>query len=128
VFRGPVRDFVDLFLWISRDAAGAPDLAQLLALHAADPGLEDAVGSLSIGDADSAVSPVAAAGASAVLARTAGEILMSVTGLSLGLWRTCFLADERFGIGRHPAAGLHRGANFAVSLLITQSGVDGNCQ
>lgn len=128
VFRGAVSDFVDLHVWISRDAAGSADLDQLLAQRAAGATFREAAGSLLIGANGAAAPRVAAAGASAIIARIAGEVLMSVTGVSLRLWRTCLLAEERFGTGRHPAAGLRRGNNFAASLLITQCGIGENRQ
>lgn len=113
LYRGPVHDFVDICLWLSPDAG--PPLAALLATAAGTPEVEAAVAAL----AAAAEVPgwVGAVGASAVLARVAHRALASVTGAA-GLYRTSFLATERFGIGRHAATGTHCAGDvrFAVDI------------
>jgi len=111
----PVRDFVEIHVWVSNDA-GEP-LARLLEARASSSSVHDAARSLSLDHIDLGASWAAASGA-AVLARTAYDALMDTAGTCLGLWRTCFLAHEGFGTGRHPSAGILRTPRFSVSLLI----------
>ena len=118
VFHGPVRDFIDLFLWVSRDARGSRDLAQLLAQRTTGRALRDAVRPLSIDRAPPGVPWVAAAGASAIAARIAHDTLIDAVGASRALYRTAFCADQRYGTGRHPRAG----HGVAWSLVVTHNG------
>lgn len=121
LFHGSACDFVDICLWVSRDTEGSLELSRLFAERAASAELRDAAGALLIGAGASALVPwVTAVGASAVLARMAYELLLGVTGKSIGLYRTSFLAQERFGAGRHPATGLHRAQDFSFSLVIDE--------
>ena len=121
VVRWAVRDFVDLHLWVSSDAGGA--LEQLLVDRAACADLDDAGGPLASPEGAAGAS-WAVAGAAAVLARRAGDALLDAAGTSMGLWRTCFLAQERFGAGRHSAAGTLRTASFSFSLLVNDFEAD----
>lgn len=116
VFQGPVQDFIDLCLWVSPDMERGPTLEWLLAQRATRSEFQDAVAALVTG-AGSPSGWVAAAGASAVLARMAYDALVDVAGASIGLHRTSFLAHEQFGAGRHPSCGLHR-ASVVFSLEI----------
>lgn len=50
--------------------------------------------------------------------------VLDAAGTSMGLWRTCFLAQGRFGAGRHSAAGSHRTTSFFVELFIKDFAVD----
>jgi Caspase domain len=119
LFHGPACDFVDIYLWVSRDTEGSPELAKLLAQRATSDERRDAVGALLVGAGATAPVPsVTAVGASVVLARIAYELLLGATGKSIGLYRTSFLAHEQFGAGRHPATGLHRAQDFSFSLVI----------
>jgi hypothetical protein len=121
LFHGPACDFVDICLWVSRDTDGSLELARLFAERATSAELRDAAGALLLGAGATALVPwVTAVGASAVLARIAYELLLGVTGKSIGLYRTSFLAQERFGAGRHPATGLHRAQDFSFSLVIDE--------
>jgi len=118
LFLGPVRDFVDLCLWISRDTDETLQLADLFAKQTASAELRDAESAL-LATAGSLAAPwVTAVGASAVLARIAYELILRAAGKTIGLYRTSYLAQEQFGVGRHPVAGLYRAQDFAFSLLI----------
>ena len=118
VFLGAVRDFVDITLFVSRDTAGSLELAKLFATRATSPELRDAAGALLVAAGVVAAPWVAAVGASAVLARMAYELVLGVTGTSIGLYRTSFLRRERFGVGRHPAQSVYRAQDFSFSLAI----------
>jgi hypothetical protein len=118
VFLGPVRDFVDITLFVSRDTAGSLELAKLLAARATSPDFRDAAGTLLVAAGVAAAPWVTAVGASTVLARMAYELVVGVAGASIGLYRTSFLRRERFGVGRHPAHGLYRAQDFSFGLAI----------
>jgi Caspase domain len=118
LFHGPVVDFVDLTLFVSRDTEGSVALAKLFAERATSPEFKDAAGALLIAAGAVAVPWVAAVGASAVLSRMAYELVLGVAGRSIGLYRTSFLAHEQFGVGRHPHEGLYRAQDFSFSLLV----------
>lgn len=122
MFRGPVCDFVDIYLWVSRHTENCLTLAQLLAQRATAPDVQDAAGALSIA-AGSSAPWVAAVGASTVMARIAHELLVGEAGVSVGLYRTSFLAREQFGVGRHPRQGLHHG-EVSFSLHIERVGLE----
>lgn len=115
VFVGEVRDFVDIALFVSRDAPDSPDLATLLADRADREDLRAATAALSTGAVPAPW--VAAVGASAALTRMAYELLRGI-GESSGLYRTSFLGREQFGVGRHPANGRYRGHGLSFALVI----------
>lgn len=119
LFRGSPHDFLDVYLWISPDTAGTPTLAELFQQRAGDKELQDAASALQVTAAAAGSPWVTAVGASAVLARIADRLVGTVAGAATAAYRTSFLADERFGIGRHPQAGLHRAGNFAFALLVS---------
>lgn len=119
IFHGPVRDFVDICLWVSRDTGG-PNLAELFAQHAQSPQFHDAATALLTTVHVAAAPWIAAVGASAALARIAYDLIQAATGKTIGLYRTSFLADEHFGVGRHPAENLHRAQDFSFSLVIDE--------
>lgn len=118
IFQGPVRDFVDICLWVSRDTKDSRSLSELFAQHTSSPQFHDAATAL-LATAHVPAAPwITAVGASAVLARMAYDLILTATGRTIGLYRTSFLADERFGVGRHPAKDRHRAQDFSFSLLI----------
>jgi hypothetical protein len=118
LFHGAVGDFVELAVWVSPDLDGAPDLDELLAatgsaeLHQAMRTLDHA--------AAVTVPWIGAVGATAVLTRAVHDVLARACGASVGLYRTSFLAGERFGAGRHPAAGLRRAGDLAFAIEIAR--------
>jgi hypothetical protein len=59
--------------------------------------------------------------ASATLSRVAYELLGGPE-RALGLYRTAFIADDHFGLGRHPSHGLFRAREifYSVSLELTR--------
>ncbi|HEY1546739.1 MAG TPA: caspase family protein [Kofleriaceae bacterium] len=118
LFEGPVRDFVDICVWVSRDKAPTNALADLLAQRAQDPKVQDALGALIAGAGAVAAPWIAAVGASAVLAHTAYEVISAFAGSAIGLYRTSFLAREQYGVGRYPAEGLYRAQDFSFSLVV----------
>ncbi len=116
LWRGPVRDLVDIYLWVA-PARGGRGLAELLKPALGQPPLAEAAGALVVRDEGAPWS--LAGGASAALARAAGELLRAAAPETAGLLHTSFAAAERYGIGRHPASGLYRGHGVELGLSIT---------
>jgi hypothetical protein len=118
VYHGPVRDFLDIALWISKDPNGRPSLDQLVADASGDQHLQEAVGRLvglaGVGGAATGV----ALGAVAVVVRTAGRLLRSAVGDSEGLYRTTLLPLDGFGPGRRPKEGLIAAGEFAFAYEV----------
>jgi Caspase domain len=117
LYLGPVRDFVDICLWVSRDTSGSQALGDLLASRTTTPEVKDAAATL-LATAGVATPWIAAVGASAVLARVAYELIAKASGTSIGLYRTSFLASEGFGAGRYPRQGLYRAQDLSFALQI----------
>lgn len=115
LWRGPVRDLVDVYLW-SAPAHGGPGLAELLERVRARPQLAEAVGALVVHDDGAPWS--LAGGASAALARAAGELLCEAARETAGLLHTSFTAAEGYGIGQHPALSLYRGDGVELGLAV----------
>ncbi|HLL25890.1 MAG TPA: hypothetical protein VK427_27315, partial [Kofleriaceae bacterium] len=115
LFRGRVRDFVDIALFVSRDDGRRLALAELFAERASHADVAAACKGLV---AAPGTPWVTAVGSSAVLARMAYGLLRGLAGHSMGLYRTSFLAHEEFGVGRHPRAGVYRAQNISFSLLV----------
>jgi hypothetical protein len=122
VYHGEVHEFVDLCVWVSRDEKDSLSLADLLASKASSPEVQGALGSLlALGvAAPQAALVVAAVGGAATLATVAYELLSRATGdsNSIGLYRTSLLAQERFGVGRHPEIGLMRAQDFSFGYEV----------
>jgi hypothetical protein len=116
VFRGPVHDFVDIYVWISRHTEHDLDLAELLAQPAGGRALHDLAGALRIND--SSAPWIASAATSGALARLSYEPLREAGRPAIGLYRSSFTSSEGFGIGRHPAQEVHRSAVCSFSVLI----------
>ncbi|HEY0480658.1 MAG TPA: caspase family protein [Kofleriaceae bacterium] len=117
VFRGSVLDFVDIYLWASRDSEDGLTLEQLLAQRAASPEIRDAADALAMRIGARTAPWISAVGGSAVLSRAAYELLGGA-GKSIGIYRSCFVAGEGFGVGRHPVQGLLRTREVAFSMVI----------
>ena len=62
---------------------------------------------------------VGAVAAVATVVRVASELVQAAVGKEIGLYRTSFLAFERFGVGRQPAEGLRQaqGIEFAYEVI-----------
>jgi hypothetical protein len=118
LFRGPVRDFVDIALFLSRNAPESADLEQLLASRETSPDFLDAAQALLVPASGDHAPWVASVGGSMALTRIAHEALLAIAGTSIGLYRTSFLRQESFGAGRHPGEALYRASGIAFSLNI----------
>ena len=122
VYHGPANGFVDLSVWVSRDDKRTLSLADLLKeqLNAAE--FKDAalvLAGLAVA-APTAGAIVAGLGAATTVANIAYKLLTAAIGKSIGLYRTSLLANERFGVGRHPASGTMRAQDFSFWYQVTE--------
>lgn len=115
LFLGPAQDFVDLALWVSQDTPGSPDLADLFEQQGHDPELAELVRSLLVER-----SWLAAAGASAALARKAYKLIASAVPECNGLYRASWGRRDGFGIGRHPQDSTYRSRQLSFSLSVEE--------
>ena len=113
-------DFVALCAWISRDRRDADPLRDLLERRLAASPVPAALERLAI----SGLPWAPAVGAILALMRLAHDALTGAVGSSIGLYRTSFLAHERFGVGRHPADGLRRAQDVSFALRIEDVAAD----
>jgi hypothetical protein len=116
LFRGEVTDFVDVCLWISRDRVRSENLMTLIEQKLPGPQLQSALATLAIGELPCA----AAVGGALALTRLANDVLVGALGTSIGLYRTSFLASDRFGVGRHPQVGSRRAKDFSFAISVAE--------
>ena len=93
VYHGPAVDYLDLAWWVTRDRRDSRALADLLRERLSEPDVQHAVASLSglaIGAPHAALA-VAAVSACAIIVDTAYQLLSTVVGDSIGLYRTSLL-------------------------------------
>ena len=124
LYHGPVRDFLDIAVWVNRDDTKGADLLHLFEESAADPGVHGAlsvVGGLVLTVPQAALA-VGAVSAIATLVRVTGTLIQAAVGKEIGLYRTSFLAHERFGLGRQPAEGLRRAQDIEFAFEIVDVG------
>lgn len=120
IYHGPVVDYIDLAVWVSRDASGSLALADLMQEKLTHADVQMAMGQIGgiLVGAPQAAMAVAAIGASAVLVNAAYHLLTGIVGHSIGLYRTTFLAGERFGIGRPVDQCTVRAQDFSFTYLV----------
>jgi hypothetical protein len=118
VYRGPVREFVELCVWVSPNVADRPDLASLLEQRGDRDAIEDAVRALAVDTTGPGEPWIVATGATLALARAAYEVLCDDSGSPLGLYRAAFLARDEFGAARSSAACVQRAADYSFAVRI----------
>jgi hypothetical protein len=120
MYHGPVHDYLELAVWVTRNRSNALDLSQLLNERLNDANVQQALITVATvaGAAPQAALAAAAVGATARLIDLAYKVLSSVVGNSIGVYRNCVLAREQFGIGRHPKSGLLRAQDFAFNYEV----------
>ncbi|MCL3862932.1 caspase family protein [Actinotalea sp. K2] len=121
VFLGPVRDFLDIAIWVNRNDRKGADLAQLFETALAKPATQaslSVVGGLVLA-APQVAAAVGAVAAVASIICLGADLVGKAVGKEIGLYRTGFLEHEQFGVGRHPAAGarMAQGISFAYEVL-----------
>ncbi|MEY9861170.1 hypothetical protein ABH935_006810 [Catenulispora sp. GAS73] len=120
VFHGPVVDYLDIALWVSRDSDGAVDLGELLSDEVSAFEMQEALAKA--GGAMTGLPYAAAAaamvGVGAIVVNVAYRLLRGTVSDVIGLYRGSRLAAEAFGVGRHPAEGARRVQDFSLAYSI----------
>jgi hypothetical protein len=120
VFHGPVVDYLDIALWVSRDSDGAVDLGELLSDEVAafetQEALAKAGGALT--GLPYAAAAAAMVGIGAIVVNVAYRLLRGTVNDVIGLYRGSMLAGEAFGLGRHPGDGVRRVQDFSFAYSI----------
>ncbi|GAA1738384.1 hypothetical protein GCM10009681_06420 [Luedemannella helvata] len=124
IFNGSAADFLDLAVWVSRDSADSLALSDLLKEKLTDGEVQAAFTQLGgmLTAAPQVAVAVAAISASAIVVNAAYHLLRGAVGDSIGLYRTTFLAHERFGVGRLPAQNTVRAQDFTFTYAIEDVG------
>jgi hypothetical protein len=116
MYHGPIRDFLDVAIWVSKDTGHQPGLTDLLSDVASDEDLQRAISSLAtLAGVAGAAAAGATIGAVSTLVRAAGKMLRGTVGTSIGLYRTTLLPIDGFGPGRRPTEGLLKAQDFAFA-------------
>jgi hypothetical protein len=121
VYHGPVKGFIDLAVWVSRDDKHGLSLADLLKEQLGGDEFKQSallLAGLAVA-APTAGAIVAGIGAAATLTNIAYKVLSAAVGKSIGLYRTSLLATEGFSVGRHPPAGTMRAQDFSFWYRVT---------
>jgi hypothetical protein len=111
IFYGQPSHFLDISILVSRDRRDSDDLGDLIATQFNSSAWKAAAGSLlGLAVAAPQVAAITAAlGGAAVVANLAADVLRSVTGDTIGLYRVSWLQHrDRFGLGRHPEQDVYR--------------------
>jgi hypothetical protein len=119
---GPVKDFLQVCLWVSRDVKGSLELGDMLRSAATSDDVKAALGALAslAVTAPQAAIVVGAVGAAVTLADVGYKLLTKAVGQSIGVYRTSLLEADGFRIGRHPAQGLVRAQDFSFSFEVRE--------
>jgi hypothetical protein len=120
VYFGPVKNFLDIAVWVSRDQKGSLSLAEMFKTQVNSVDFKEAavtLGTLVLA-APEAAAIAAALGAGATLINLGYQLLSQAVGKSIGLYRTSLLAQEGFGVGRHPKRGVMRAQDFSFAYEI----------
>lgn len=120
LFHGPVRDFLDIGIWISNDNSGNATFTQLLQEELNSTEFRTAAGILAHMTtlAPHGASTITAISAAAKLMNIGARLLSGTVNKSIGLYRTSLLEGEAFGVGRHPSKGLLRSKDFSFAYEI----------
>jgi hypothetical protein len=124
VYHGPANGFLDLAVWVSRDTERSLDLVDLLKEQLNSTEFKDAalvLAGLAVA-APTAGAVIAGLGAATTVVNIAYKLLSEAAGKTIGLYRTSLLANERFGVGRHPARGTMRAQDFSFWYQVTEVG------
>ena len=121
LYLGPVLDVLEVAIWVSRDDRAKPPLDELLGARLTDPEITAALTTLGglVLAAPQAIAIVGVVAATATVVRAAASLVRAATGTEIGTYRTSYLAQEQFGLGRHPSMGLRqaRDVEFALEVV-----------
>lgn len=122
IYHGPVAHFLDMAIWVSREQKDSLTLAEMFKTELNSAEFKTAAAALAglAVAAPQAALVVGAIGASAVLVNIGAKLLLQATGKSIGLYRTSYLAHERFGLGQHPTYGLMSAQDFSFRYEIVE--------
>jgi hypothetical protein len=124
IFHGPVVDYLDIAIWVSRDSKGSLALNDMLTEELTGFEVQDALTQL--GGALVVPSHAAAAavlvGAGAVVVNVAYKLLRGAVGDVIGVYRGSLLAGEGYRTGRHPSSGSRRVQDFSIAYSVTGVG------
>lgn len=120
VYHGPVVDYLDIAVWVTRDSRDSLELSDLLRERLTSAEMQGALAQLGgmLVTTPQAAMAVAAVGASAVVINIAYRLLQRVVGDSIGLYRTTLLAHERFGTDRNADQNLVRAQDFSFTYTV----------
>lgn len=122
VYHGPVSGFVDLAVWMSRDDDRSLSLADMLKEQLGTAEFKEAalvLAGMAVA-APTAGAIVAGLGAATSVTNIAYKLLSAAVGKSIGLYRTSLLANEGFGVGRHPMNGTMRAQDFSFWYQVSK--------
>jgi hypothetical protein len=120
IYFGPVKNFLDIAVWVSRDQKGSLSLAEMFKTQLSSNDFQEAavtLGTLALA-APEAAAIAGALKAGATLIHIGYKLLAQAVGKSIGLYRTSLLAYEQFGVGRHPQLGVMRAQDFSFAYEI----------
>jgi len=122
LFAGPVREFLDIAIWVNRDDKHGQSLADLFASEMNQPAVQSALtvaGGLVLA-APTVVLGVGAVAAVAELVRVGARLVTAAVGQHIGLYRTSLLPHESFGVGRHPVTGLQEAQDIRFAFEVSE--------
>ena len=120
VYHGPASKYVDFGIWVSKDTEDSESLSELLKEVANSDefkGAATVLAGLAL-TGPQAAPTVAAVGAASTILYFTDHVISQAVSKSIGIYRTSFLAHERFGIGRHPTRGVIRAQDFSFSYTV----------
>lgn len=120
IYHGPVAQFVDMAVWVSRDQKDSLTLAEMFKTELNSAEFKTAALALA-GLAVAAPQAAAIAGAlaaGATLVNIGTKLLLQAVGKSIGLYRTSYLAQEMYGVGRQPRYGVMTAQDFSFAFEV----------
>jgi hypothetical protein len=120
IYHGPAVNFVDMAIWVSRNQKDSLSLAELFKTELNSAEFKTAaiaLAGLAVAAPQAAVIAGAVA-AGATMANIGTKLLLQAVGNSIGLYRTSFLKQEGYGVGRKPVQGVMRAQDFSFAYEV----------
>jgi hypothetical protein len=120
IYYGPAVNYVDMAIWVSRNQKDSLSLAELFKTELNSAEFKTAaiaLAGLAVAAPQAAVIAGAVA-AGATLANIGTKLLLKAVGNSIGLYRTSFLRQERYGLGRRPVQGVMTAQDFSFAYEV----------
>ena len=121
LYSGPVQDFLEMAIWVSRANQANPNLAELIGMSLQNQTPTSSTGGLLplVADADrfAVTEGINAVG---TVVEAVGRILRQAVNRSIGLYRTTLLVPEDLTPGRRPTEGFRKtqDMNFAYDIVV----------